>query len=100
MRLKWGENPTQSHFPSLRSSFSDSLLAGVMLSETKFRHQVESEIRPFRDVFLGLFFVSFGMMLFLTIILVKVLLITLFSRIAGWSHAVSMRTALILAHGG
>ncbi len=92
-----------------------AFLAGVMLSETEFRHQVESEIRPFRDVLLGLFFVSIGMMLnirlmpdvwhwvllLLTVLMVaKLLLVMGLCRLAGWNSAVSMRTGLILAHGG
>ncbi len=36
-------------------------LAGMMLGETEFRHQVESTVRPFRDVLLGLFFIGIGM---------------------------------------
>lgn len=36
-------------------------LAGMMLGETEFRHQVESSVRPFRDVLLGLFFIGIGM---------------------------------------
>ncbi len=92
-----------------------AFLAGVMLSETEFRHQVESEIRPFRDVLLGLFFITVGMMLdvtvlpdtwplvlalFVALILLKLLLIAGFCRMGGWNGAVSMRTGLILAHGG
>lgn len=92
-----------------------AFLAGVMLSETEFRHQVESEIRPFRDVLLGLFFISVGMMLnirimpdiwhwvllLLTVLMVaKLLLVLGLCRLAGWNSAVSMRTGLILAHGG
>jgi len=92
-----------------------AFLAGVMLSETEFRHQVESEIRPFRDVLLGLFFITVGMMLdvgvlpdtwplvlaiFVALILLKLLLIAAFCRMGGWNGAVSMRTGLILAHGG
>jgi CPA2 family monovalent cation:H+ antiporter-2 len=92
-----------------------AFLAGVMLSETEFRHQVESEIRPFRDVLLGLFFISVGMMLnirlipdiwhwvllLLTVLVVgKLLLVMGLCRLAGWNSAVSMRTGLILAHGG
>src|SRR6185436_15527441 len=38
-------------------------LAGMMLAETEYRHQVESVIRPFRDILLGLFFISVGMLL-------------------------------------
>lgn len=39
-----------------------AFLAGMMLGETEFRHQVESSIRPFRDVLLGLFFIGIGML--------------------------------------
>ena len=35
----------------------------MMLAETEFRHQVEAVIRPFRDVLLGLFFITIGMLL-------------------------------------
>lgn len=38
-----------------------AFLAGMILGETEFRHQVESSIRPFRDVLLGLFFIGIGM---------------------------------------
>lgn len=92
-----------------------AFLAGVMLSETEFRHQVESEIRPFRDVLLGLFFITIGMMLdvtglhdiwpsvlllFIVLLTCKMLIVMAFCRLSGWNTAVSMRTALILAHGG
>ena len=40
-----------------------AFLAGMMLAETEYRHQIESVIRPFRDILLGLFFVSVGMLL-------------------------------------
>src|ERR1041384_1938478 len=40
-----------------------AFLAGMMLAETGYRHQVESVIRPFRDILLGLFFISVGMLL-------------------------------------
>ncbi len=92
-----------------------AFLAGVMLSETEFRHQVESEIRPFRDLLLGLFFITIGMMLdisvlpsiwlqvltlLLVLILFKCVIVALFCRLGGWNSAVSVRTGLILAHGG
>ena len=92
-----------------------AFLAGVMLSETEFRHQVESEIRPFRDVLLGLFFITVGMMLDIRILpeiwgtvllllaalmLFKLLLVAGLCRIWGYNGAVAMRTGLILAHGG
>jgi len=40
-----------------------AFLAGALISETEYRYQVEVDIRPFRDVLLGLFFVSIGMLL-------------------------------------
>ncbi|NIR59161.1 MAG: potassium transporter, partial [Gammaproteobacteria bacterium] len=40
-----------------------AFLAGMMLGETEFRHQIEADIRPFRDVLLGLFFITVGMLL-------------------------------------
>ncbi len=92
-----------------------AFLAGVMLSETEFRHQVDAEIRPFRDLLLGLFFITIGMMLdiailpsiwlqvlllLLTLILFKFAVVALFCRLGGWNNAVSVRTGLVLAHGG
>jgi monovalent cation:H+ antiporter-2, CPA2 family len=40
-----------------------AFLAGMMLAETEYRHQIEAAIRPFRDILLGLFFISVGMLL-------------------------------------
>ena len=40
-----------------------AFIAGMLISETEFRHEVEEDIKPFRDVLMGLFFVSVGMML-------------------------------------
>jgi len=92
-----------------------AFVAGMMLGETEFRHQVEAEIRPFRDLLLGLFFITIGMLLniqllpelwlqvlLLLILLLgfKLILIGGLCRLAGWDNAVSMRTALVLAHGG
>ena len=92
-----------------------AFLAGVMMSETEFRHQVESEIRPFRDLLLGLFFVTIGMMLnvgllpevwpvvlllLVGMILFKLLLVAALCRLFGWNSAVAARTGLILAHSG
>ncbi|MGD8690784.1 MAG: monovalent cation:proton antiporter-2 (CPA2) family protein, partial [Gammaproteobacteria bacterium] len=51
-----------------------AFLAGMMLGETEFRHQVEADIRPFRDVLLGLFFVTVGMLLNVPVLL----------PLAGW----------------
>ncbi len=90
-------------------------LAGVMLGETEYRHQVEADIRPFRDVLLGLFFVTVGMLLdihslgniwhwvvavIVSIFLIKTVLIAVLSRIGGADSGVSLRTGLVLAQGG
>ena len=40
-----------------------AFIAGMLISETEFKHQVETDIRPFHDVLLGLFFISIGMLL-------------------------------------
>lgn len=90
-------------------------LAGAVLAETEFVHQIEHDIEPFRDIFLGLFFVTIGMLLnpmlvlheWLTLlwivtalILVKTAIITLLGVWAGESKKASMRTGLVLAQGG
>ncbi|HHJ80565.1 MAG TPA: potassium transporter [Candidatus Tenderia electrophaga] len=92
-----------------------AFVAGMMLGETEFRHQIEAEIRPFRDILLGLFFITIGMLfnirllpeiwpwvlLTLTaLIIFKMLFIILICRVAHWDMAVSLRTGLVLAHGG
>ena len=92
-----------------------AFVAGMMLGETEFRHQVEAEIRPFRDLLLGLFFITIGMLLnvrllpelwfqvllLLVLLLVfKLILICGLCKLAGWDNAVSLRTGLVLAHGG
>ena len=40
-----------------------AFLAGMLISETPYRHQVEEDVKPFRDVLLGLFFITIGMLL-------------------------------------
>ncbi len=90
-------------------------IAGAMLGETEFRHQVEADIRPFRDVLLGLFFITIGMLLNLRSLLdlwpwvlltlsgfvvVKAMLITALCRAFGDEAGVALRTGLVLAQGG
>ncbi|MBL8523844.1 MAG: cation:proton antiporter [Betaproteobacteria bacterium] len=92
-----------------------AFLAGMLISETEYRYQVEDYIKPFRDVLLGLFFITIGMLLDLSIIgqrwalvlLVLVALITLkFFIIVGVGllmkndKAVALRCALALAPAG
>lgn len=93
-----------------------AFIAGLMLGETEFRHQIELDIRPFRDVLLGLFFVVIGanldlsllptiinkvLMLLCAIIAVKMILIAgIVKTFSKTSIQSSLRTGIILAHGG
>jgi CPA2 family monovalent cation:H+ antiporter-2 len=92
-----------------------AFIAGMLISETQYKHQVETDIRPFHDVLLGLFFISIGMMLdwrlvierwplvlvLLTFpVLFKAALVTMITRGLGASMGVSLRTGLYLAQAG
>ena len=92
-----------------------AFIAGMLISETEYKHQVEADIRPFHDVLLGLFFISIGMMLDwrpvwerwgLVLVLVtlpvlfKLALVTALARLFGASMGVSLRTGLYLAQAG
>ena len=92
-----------------------AFLAGMLISETPYRHQVEEDIKPFRDVLLGLFFITIGMLLDFKVIqeqwiLVIVLLvgplvfkfglIALLARSFGSSPGIAIRTGLCLAQAG
>ena len=92
-----------------------AFIAGMLISETEYKHQVETDIRPFHDVLLGLFFISIGMMLDWRLVLErwplvlvlatlpvlgKLLLITVLARLLGATAGVSLRTGLYLAQAG
>ena len=92
-----------------------AFLAGVLIAETEYRYQVEADIRPFRDVLMGLFFVSVGMMLdfnvvthhwdeviavLVLLILGKFLVITLVAGLFTQSWPVVMRVGSGLAQAG
>lgn len=92
-----------------------AFIAGVLVSETEYRHQVGTDIRPFHDVLLGLFFITVGMMLdwhtllerwalVLLLLAVPLLLkagiILLLARGMGATTGVSLRTGLYLAQAG
>lgn len=92
-----------------------AFLAGMMIGETEFRHQVESSIRPFRDVLLGLFFVGIGMLIdpiqiyqiwpqallgAALLLLVKILIVMVMVNRSGINSQESWRIALILSVGG
>lgn len=92
-----------------------AFLAGVCLSETKYRYQVEADIAPFRGILLGLFFVTVGFEIDVRLIAnnlpavsaivagilgLKAGILTLLSRAFGLSASTAMRTGLILSQGG
>ncbi|TXF96170.1 monovalent cation:proton antiporter family protein [Massilia arenae] len=92
-----------------------AFVAGMLISETPYKHQVEEDIKPFRDVLLGLFFITIGMLLDLRMViehwwlvllllalpvLLKFGLIALLARAFGASLGTAMRTGLALAQAG
>jgi CPA2 family monovalent cation:H+ antiporter-2 len=92
-----------------------AFVAGMLISETEFRHQVDEDIKPFRDVLMGLFFVTVGMMLdlplvFRNVVAVAALLLGLLavkfavvwgaSRWFGATPGGAMRSGLWLCAGG
>lgn len=92
-----------------------AFIAGMLVAETEYKHQVETDVRPFHDVLLGLFFITIGMMLDWHIVverwglvlvllagplLLKLALVTLLARGLGATAGVSLRTGLYLAQAG
>ena len=92
-----------------------AFMAGMLISESHYRFQVESDIAPFRDILLGLFFITVGMMLNLSIliqylfpiigllvflIIFKSALITFLIKIFKYELGVGIRAGVILAHAG
>lgn len=92
-----------------------AFLVGMALGETEFRHQVEAEIRPFRDVLLGLFFVTIGMLVdpqtihqegawillaVVALLVLKTLITMGMSMLLGTQRMAALRTGLVLSEGG
>src|SRR5438874_2660367 len=92
-----------------------AFLAGMLISETEYRYQVEDYIKPFRDVLLGLFFVTIGMLLdpaalaahwaavlavFAALLIVKFAVIYALARAFAAAKPVALRAALALAPAG
>lgn len=92
-----------------------AFLAGMMLGQTEYRHQVEADILPFRDILLGLFFVTVGMLLDLhviaelwpwvlgcvaAIVAFKTLLVMGLARLFGLNAGDALRAGLILSQVG
>src|SRR3984885_2082197 len=92
-----------------------AFLAGMMLAETEFRHQVEATIRSYREVLLGLFFITVGMLfdvgllwrdlplvtaILLGMLLLKAAVVALVAKPATKSWFKSLRTGVVVAQGG
>lgn len=92
-----------------------AFLAGLILGESDVRHRIEEDLRPFRDVFASIFFVSIGLQLdlsqlgssplavlawLLVLLPAKALLNFIALKISGSSARDALQTAVILAHGG
>jgi glutathione-regulated potassium-efflux system protein KefB len=92
-----------------------AFLAGVLLSESTFRHQIEADIEPFRGILLGLFFLSVGMSLDLGVVArnwplivsgvlammaVKALCIYVVARVTHSPHREALDRAVLMAQGG
>jgi CPA2 family monovalent cation:H+ antiporter-2 len=92
-----------------------AFIAGMLISETRYRYQVESDISPFRDILLGLFFVSIGMLLdvkqifnnlglvmlvLFAFMLFKAAVVALVVRLVKYEAGVAIRTGVILAQAG
>ncbi|MFL1526101.1 cation:proton antiporter [Pseudomonas sp. O230] len=92
-----------------------AFLAGMLLGESHYRHQIEADIRPFRDILLGVFFVSIGMLidlqlfashgllilgLTLGLLLIKGCVVALLAKWHGSDGETAWRSGLALAQGG
>lgn len=92
-----------------------AFVAGVLLSESAFRHQLEADIEPFRGLLMGLFFMAVGMSLDLAVVanhawqiaagvlalmLVKGLCVYAVARLARSGHAEALDRAIVMAQGG
>jgi CPA2 family monovalent cation:H+ antiporter-2 len=92
-----------------------AFIAGMLISETRFRYQVESDIAAFRDILMGLFFITIGMLLdfqavysqFGTIFLIvialivfKALVVALLAYAFGFESGVAVRAGVTLAQAG
>lgn len=92
-----------------------AFVVGMMVGESDFRHQLEEEIRPFRDLLLGIFFVTIGMsvdwsqilaqpavtfLVLAAILVVKFLVVFGVTRLSGLPASSAVKTGLLLAHSG
>jgi K+:H+ antiporter len=90
-------------------------LAGMLLAETEYRHQLETVIRPFRDVLIGLFFITIGTLLDLQLLfrrlwlvlllvvglqLAKMVIVMIVARLGTDSPRKALRAGVVMAQGG
>lgn len=91
-----------------------AFVAGLLVAETEFRHQVESDIKPFKGLLLGLFFMTVGMQIdfkflqdkivlvaIMTVALIfgKAIVVALLARVAGFRQGSSIQAGLLLSQG-
>lgn len=91
-----------------------AFIAGLLIAETEFRLQVEADMLPFRGLFLGLFFMTVGMSLNLTVftshfiaiiamtmmlMCIKALIIIMLCRVFGFSMSTAIHSGLMLSQG-
>jgi CPA2 family monovalent cation:H+ antiporter-2 len=105
-----------SHLAGLSFALG-AFLSGMMLAETEYRHQIEAVIRPFRDILLGLFFISVGMLLdmrllgragelaivlamLVTLVILKATLAALVTRPFTTTRFKALRTGIVMSIGG
>jgi len=92
-----------------------AFVAGVMLADSPYRHELEADVEPFRSILLGLFFVSIGMMLdihaigsqplfvlgmALCLIVTKAILLALMGGLFGMENRDALKLGLLLSQGG
>ena len=92
-----------------------AFIAGMLISETRFRYQVESDIAAFRDILMGLFFITIGMLLdfnslggnlsgillvMVGLIIFKSLVVAMLSRFFRYEPGVAVRAGVTLAQAG
>lgn len=97
------------------SSAMGAFLAGVLLSESTFRHQLETDVEPFRGILLGLFFIAVGMSLDLSVVAANWQLVAIsvgafmvlkaigtygIARLFGASHAEALERMVLMTQGG
>lgn len=105
---------TATNFAGLSFALG-AFIAGMLISETRYRYQVESDIAPFRDILLGLFFITVGMLLnvnsvlqhiglvlglLVLFLLFKIGLIALLTKVSRYELGVGLRTGIILGQAG